>query len=142
MNQMMILTTTLRMMMKKMGRSFSRNFYLPSTNLVPNPPEPRSVTLRFTMAATKQSYTPSSYNVCLTSETAPRLLLQAWQKFNMPSLTSLVLRSNTLNQRSSAKLLLSLYGLQIGTASATNSKRTLVLSTTQPKPRSNWKKLL
>ena len=49
----MILTMTLRMMMKKMGKSFSKSFYLPSTNPVPNPPEPRSMTPRFTMAATK-----------------------------------------------------------------------------------------
>ena len=142
MNQTMILTMTLRMMTKKMGRSFSRNFYLLSTNPIPNPPKPRSTTPRFTMATTKQSYAPSSYNVYLTSKTTPKPLLQARQKFNMPSLTSLVLRSNTSNQQSLAKLLPSLYGLQIGTASVTNSKRTLVLSTTQPKPRSNWKKLL
>ena len=110
---MMILTMTLRMMTKKMGKSFSKSFYLPSTNPVLNPPEPRSATPRFTMAATKRSYAPSSYNACLTSETAPKLSLQAQQKFNMPSLTSPVLHSNTSNQRSLAKLLPSLYGLQL-----------------------------
>ena len=98
MTWMMILTMTLRMMTKKMGKSFSRSFYLPSTNPVLNPPEPRSATPRFTMAVTKQSYAPSSCNVCLTSETTPKLSLQARQKFNMPSLTSPVPRSNTLNQ--------------------------------------------
>ena len=122
MNQTMILMMTLRMMTKKMGKSFSRNFYLPSTNPIPNPPEPRFATPRFTMAVTKRSYAPSSYNACLTSKTAPKLSLQVQQKFNMPSLTSPVLHSNALNQRSSAKLLLSLYGLQIGTASAMNLK--------------------
>ena len=72
----MILTMTLRMMTKKMEKNFSKSSYWPSTNPFPNPPEPRSATPRFTMAATKQSYAPSSYNACLTSETAPKLLLQ------------------------------------------------------------------
>ena len=53
MTQTMILTMTLRMMMKKMEKSFSKSSYWPSTNLFPNPPEPRSATLRFMMAATK-----------------------------------------------------------------------------------------
>ena len=59
------------------GKSFSKSSYWPSTNPFPNPPEPRSVTPRFTMAVTKRSYAPSSYNACLTSVTAPKLSLQA-----------------------------------------------------------------
>ena len=101
-------------------RALARSDLFP-LNLVLNPLKPRSATPRFMMAVTKRSYAPS-YNACLTSETAPKLSLQARQKFNMPSLTSPVPRSNTLNQRSLVKLLPSLYGLLIGTASTTNSK--------------------
>ena len=72
----------------------------------------------------------------------PKAFATGAAKIQYASLTSLVLRSNTLNQQSSAKLLPSLYGLQIGTASMTNLKQTSALSTMLPKPRLNWKKLL